>query len=77
MPIRRSKSLLELCRRVNRLLREQRRRPDTDTWTAEVKRGSRIFFLGVTRQNKRITQGDPKRGESGNADVKHRAIDKK
>jgi hypothetical protein len=77
MPIRRSKALLELCRRVNRLLREQRRWPDTDTWTAEVKKGSRIFFLGLTRRNKRITPGDPKRGESGNADVKRRAIDKK
>jgi hypothetical protein len=45
MPIRRSKILLELYRRVNRLIKEQRR----------------TFPLGLARKNQRPKSGDPKR----------------
>ena len=46
MPIRRSKSVLvELYRRVNRLIKEQRR----------------TFPLGLARKNQRPKSGDPKR----------------
>jgi len=37
MPIKRPKSLIELYRRVNRLIKEQRRKRNTVTWTPEFK----------------------------------------
>lgn len=61
MPIRRSKSVLvELYRRVNRLIKEQRRNSDAGTRTAEVKQRLTNLFLPLTRKKNRPKPGGSK-----------------
>jgi hypothetical protein len=56
MPIRRSKSVLgELYRRINRLIKEQRRRQDTGKRTGEVKQ--RLTDLFRPADSKKQTDG--------------------
>jgi hypothetical protein len=61
MPIRRSKSvLIDLYRRINRLVKEQRHRRDTRTRTPGAKQRLTDLFLPLTRKKNRPKPGGSK-----------------
>jgi hypothetical protein len=60
MPISRPKSLIELYRRVNRLIKEQRRKRNTVTWTPEVKQRITDLFPRTDSQKSAAEAGRSK-----------------